>query len=392
MTAFTLTNEQARNFLLSKHGLLGEYKFSGKEGVYDYVKQVGCVQFDPVDACGKNAELVLQSRIDGFTKDMLYQLLYTDRKLIDYFDKNMSICCVEDWKYFSRIRNHYQSNGRSRDKIDPIAVELKHILKEKRFACSKDLEMSSTVDWYWSKTSLARAALETLYFRGDLIIHHKKGSIKYYALAEDYISPDILQASDPNSTDEAYMQWHILRRIGAVGMLWNKPSDAWLGIGGMNQKVRQQAFASLIEADKLIECEVEGIPHKLYVLREDETLLENAIQTGYWANRIEFLAPLDNLIWDRRLIRAIFGFDYKWEIYTPVDQRKYGYYVLPVLWGNRFIGRIEFNINKKAKKLGVLNFWAENRVEINPTLKSVLNERVRKFARFNDCEFLESAG
>ncbi|WP_223837250.1 hypothetical protein [Paenibacillus oceani] len=73
-----LTNRQARQFLLLKHGLLDEYQFTGKQGVSDFVRQVGCIQYDPIDVCGKSAELVLQSRIKGFTKNMLAELLYQD--------------------------------------------------------------------------------------------------------------------------------------------------------------------------------------------------------------------------------------------------------------------------------------------------------------------------
>lgn len=117
MTTYTFTQKQARNFLLLKHGLIGKYKYKGKDGVRSYIRQAGCIQFDPIDVCGKNAELVLQSRVQGFTKEMLYQLLYEDRKLIDYFDKNMSIFCVEDWKYFSRTREQYCHFGRSLEEI-----------------------------------------------------------------------------------------------------------------------------------------------------------------------------------------------------------------------------------------------------------------------------------
>lgn len=99
-----LTNRQARQFMLLKQGLLGEYRFIGKQGAYEYVRQAGCIQFDPVDACGKNAELTLQSRVKGFTKKMLYELLYEDRLLLDFPDKNLSILPMEDWPYFERYR------------------------------------------------------------------------------------------------------------------------------------------------------------------------------------------------------------------------------------------------------------------------------------------------
>ena len=83
----TITKRQAGQFILAKQGLTGTYRFAGKAGAYDYVRQAGCIQYDPVDVCGKNAELTLHSRVKGFKKSMLQDLLYKDRLLIDYADK-----------------------------------------------------------------------------------------------------------------------------------------------------------------------------------------------------------------------------------------------------------------------------------------------------------------
>ena len=117
MDRIYFTKKQARQFLLLKHGLLGEYKYVGKEGILSFVRQAGCIQFDPVDVCGRNADLVLQSRIKGYQKTMLYELLYVDRKLVDYFDKNLAILPVENWKYFGRERQAHRSWERSHTEI-----------------------------------------------------------------------------------------------------------------------------------------------------------------------------------------------------------------------------------------------------------------------------------
>ena len=86
-----ITKQQACRFILAKQGLIGDHRFIGKDGAYAYVRQAGCIQYDPVDVCGKNAELTLKSRVKGFKKSMLRDLLYKDRKLIDYADKELSI-------------------------------------------------------------------------------------------------------------------------------------------------------------------------------------------------------------------------------------------------------------------------------------------------------------
>ncbi|MGH4138207.1 DNA glycosylase AlkZ-like family protein [Clostridium sp.] len=188
MKQVSFTNKQARQFILLKQGLMGNYKFFGEQGVCDYIKQAGCIQFDPIDVCGKNAELVLQSRVEGFSKDMLYKLLYKDRVLMDYFDKNMSIFSVYDWKYFAPMRAVYDQYGRnhpSHNEINAVMDEVRAIIKEKGYVSSKDINFKEKVNWAWNPTTLARAALETMYFRGELIIHHKKGTIKHYAFSRD---------------------------------------------------------------------------------------------------------------------------------------------------------------------------------------------------------------
>ncbi|MBR6499110.1 MAG: winged helix DNA-binding domain-containing protein, partial [Clostridia bacterium] len=109
----TMTRQQARQFILAKQGLIGAHRFTGKGGALAFVKQAGCIQFDPVDVCGKNAELTLQSRVRGFKKSMLSELLYKDRALVDYSDKELSIWPTEDWPYFSSYRARIREMGKT---------------------------------------------------------------------------------------------------------------------------------------------------------------------------------------------------------------------------------------------------------------------------------------
>lgn len=388
MKAHTITKEQARRFLLRKQGLLGDYRFQGKEGVLEYIRQAGCIQFDPIDVCGKNAELVLQSRVQGFTKELLYELLYEDRRLIDYFDKNLAILPVSDWKYFDRIREAYRTNSRGREDVDRVVAYIKEVIAEKGPVSSKDLQMKEKVDWYWSSTNLSRAALETLYFRGELIIHHKKGTNKYYALAKDYLPEEVLSAPEPFPEEIEHLKWRVLRRISAVGLLWNKPSDAWLHIWNLKSEQRNAVFASLLAEGKLQEIRVEGLKEVLYCLSEDIPLLEEVLQASLtgtvYKPRTELIAALDNMLWDRKLIKALFDFDYKWEIYTPADQRKYGYYVLPLLYGERLIGRAEVVCDRKGKTLQVKNLWLEEGVRLTTSLKKEIKRCFQRFQSFHE--------
>lgn len=377
-----ISKKQAGTFLLKKQGLYGPHKFSGKDGILDYINQAGCIQFDPIDICGKNHELVLQSRIKGFRKQQLYELLYEDRKLIDIFDKNMAIAALEDWPYLDYLRYYHQNGGRGKEEIDVIADELLGFIKNNGPVCSADLQYNEKVNWYWAPTTLARAALDTLYYRGVLVIHHKKNTRKYYDLAENHIPKRILNAPNPNASLEDKNKWHLLRRIKSIGLLWNRASDAWLGINDFKAENRNAAFSQLLSDGSICEIAVDGIKFPFYIPAEDMDILSESIQSEVKSTRLEFIAPLDNMMWDRRLINEIFGFDYKWEIYTPEKDRKYGYYVLPILYGDEFAGRIEIRKNAISNKLEATNIWLEEKTLETKKLHESIKCNIKKLNSF----------
>lgn len=398
MAQITLTNLQARRFLLKKHGLIGEHLYEGKDGTLACIRDLGCIQYDPVDVCGKNPELVLQSRVKHFKKTDLYELLYGERQLIDYWDKNMAIYPVEDWAYFNRERLHYREIYKSKTEIDKLKPLIREYLKENPYVCSKDFKDLGKVDWYWTETSLARAAMEAMYYDGELIIHHKKNTQRYYSLAQDHLPEDIHQARDPHEDSRDYYAWRVLRRIASLGLLWNKASDAWLGIRGFKAADRNRGFADLLETGAIFQVVVEGISEPLYCDKAYKPLLERVMaenpvplsDEGAFEKRIALIAPLDNLMWDRKLIKAIFNFDYKWEIYTPDDQRLYGHYVLPLLYGTDFIGRMALHKEAKTKTLMVDQLWLEPESEVlfkkkahKKSLDQSLNQYLKEFATFN---------
>lgn len=380
-----ITKKQAARFMLLKHGLIGPYRFEGKGGVLEYIRQAGCIQYDPVDVCGKNPELVLQSRVKNFKKEALYDLLYKDRLLIDYLDKNQAIFLTSDWRYFARTRMAHMQSGPSVEQINAVRDEILDIIDKTGPVSSSEIGFNGKVKWYWSETRLARAALESLYYRGDIIIHHRKGTIKYYDLARKHIPERDYAAPDPYPEDMDHIAWHVKRRIGSVGLLWNRGSDAWLLVRGMSAAARENAFDRLISQGQIAGMRVSGLKEPLYYLASDSDLLEHAADSAALKGRCELIAPLDNMMWDRKLINALFDFDYKWEIYTPLAQRQYGCYTLPILYGDRLAGRIETVAERKSHALAIKNLWLENGFKHTSKFQTALERCVSRFAAFNGC-------
>jgi uncharacterized protein YcaQ len=181
------------------------------------------------------------------------------------------------------------------------------------------------------------------------------------------------------------MKWRIIRRIGAVGLLWNRPSDAWLRISGLKSGNRTAIFKDLIDCNKITPITVEGMKDTLYCLTTDIPLVETVLKNEKLKARMEFIAPLDCFLWDRKLIQTLFGFSYTWEIYTPDYKRKYGAYTLPLLYGAALIGRVEVINERETNTLVIKNIWFEESVKQTKKLQTELDKCLKQFAMFNEC-------
>ncbi|MGV8907214.1 MAG: DNA glycosylase AlkZ-like family protein [Acetobacterium sp.] len=380
-----ITKMQAQKFLMHYHGLLGKHQYRGKDGVLAFINHIKAVQFDPIDVCGRSSEIVLQSRVKDFKKEMLFDLLYKDRKLVDYFDKCLCIFPASDFPYLKGRMMYYYKTEFSPEILASINEEIKKLSLEKGAFCSKDLSHSPKMDWFWQKeTRLSKAVIEDLYYKCVLGISFKKGTLKYYALIEKCIEKDNLEPHIFASDHERF-KWHIYRRICSVGLIWNKASAVWLNIGNLNAKERSLVFEELL-ADHLIKkVIVDTIDEPFYYPAKSEYILDDILQGISAQKRCEFIAPLDNLIWDRNFIKTLFGFDYKWEIYLPKEKRQFGYYILPIIYGHQFIGRIEIICDRKTSTLKVANIWFEDGIRKTKTMATSIDNAIKRFAKFNAC-------
>ena len=390
MGSLTLTNKQARRFILAHQGLWPPHKFEGKAGIIDFVRGVGCIQFDPLDIVGHNPELVLQSRVSDFRPTMLQELLYEDRKLIDGWDKMMAIYCIEDWPYFVYRRREATIQSRTRDYsvVKYVFPQIHKTIEERGPLSSIDLDHDQKVDWAWGPTRLANVALDSMYYMGELVVHHKVHTRKVYDLASRHIPEKLFLAPDPHKTKEQYHDWHVHRRIGSVGMLWNKGS-VWHGIYGTGRDERVGALRRLTKQGKAVEVYVEGINTPFYMRSQDRDVLDMVVESGNGSMRATVLAPLDNLLWERELVKQLFDFDYTWEVYKPIPERKYGYYVLPILYGDRFIARFEPGRDKRNGALAIKNWWWEPGATPTTEMHTALRDCFKRFLGYLSTEKLQ---
>ena len=386
-TSLSLSRTQARRFLLAHQRLLPSHSLEGKAGVLEFIRHVGCIQFDPVSVVGRLPDLLLQSRLRNYTPAVLEGLLYQDRLLLDGFDKMQAIFCIEDYPYFARQRaTHFHGWEDPRLKLPTeLAPLVMETVRERGPLSSLDLDHNETSDWFWGKpVRQARSCLELLYHNGQLGIHHRQGTRRVYDLPERLIPVEILNAPEPFAQDEDYQEWHVMRRVGGLGLASRSSGEYWGGIRGVRGvKERQAVLERLVTKGLLLQVVIEELPKRdFYARAQDiESELEPA-QIDSLPLRAAILPPLDNLLWDRKLLHWIFDFDYIWEVYKVPANRKFGHYTLPVLYGDHFIARTDLAYSKKTATLTLQNWWWEAGVEPDAAMQTALADCLRDFRAY----------
>lgn len=385
----TLSKANARRFLLAHQRLWPPQRLRGKDGIMEFVRHVGCIQFDPINVVGRNPDLVLQSRVVKYRPRLLEELLYTDRQLLDGWDKVSSIHQAADWPYFKRHRAYMRERHGDPSKVPvKIAPAIIDAIRQRGPLSSIDLKRGDKVDWSWGQLSQpARASLEILYAMGDLLVHHRVGSRRFFDLTERLLPEDMISAPDPNKTVEEYQNWHVMRRVGGLGLANPSAAQYWGAILGVKNQVRRTVLVRLVERGELTAVAVEDVPKRTFFIRTADLPTLEAVRTRRSPKaRAAFIAALDNFVWDRNILRWIFNFDYAWEVYKPVTKRKYGYYVLPVIYGDRFVARVDPAYDRKRRILTINNWWWEEGVQLNDAILEALVACLQGFMRYLNAE------
>lgn len=365
--------------------------------------RLGSIQFDPLEVAGRNHDLVLLARVAGYQREMTDALLYEHRLLFEAYNKGLSLLPVAElpWHRVTWDRAKHRHHGGTFDEHAPLVEELLERIRTGGPMAATDVEPRAAIDWYWRPTNQVRAVLEALGEAGILGLARRDGNRRVYDLIERLYPAEVL--ADRKTIHEQFRH-RLLSRYRAHGLLGTSgSSELWLGSvpwvevgmeGGLPLKVaaRRQLHAELVESGELLPVEIEGLKGLRYVVASDEALLDQAERevasegNSLRGAGVAFLAPLDPLVWDREFLRKLFEFDYLWEVYVPAAKRRWGYYVLPLLYGDRLVGRIEPRIDRKAGTLRILGLWWEAGFDphADPAFAAAFASALRAHQAFGD--------
>jgi uncharacterized protein YcaQ len=340
-----------RRLVVGRQGFAGRFRRGDEADVEATIRRLSAVQLDSITAVDRAHRLTLGARIGAYPRDTVAQLL-SEGRIFEYWAHEASLLPIELWPHFRSVMEgggHWGSHDRAlREHADLVEPVLARIREEGPLG-SRDFEgQGGGGMWNWKP---AKMVLEALWDRGHLAIAGRQSFQRRYDLAERVIPGHVLGAPTPSETET--LRELSLLAVGARGAL-TEPAirEHWRLKGGRARL--QPHLDALVAEGRLREVEADdgGVP--FYVLPGEE--LDGALAPP------TLVCPFDNLVWDRPLLERLFGFKHIIEVYKREHERAYGYYVLPLLAGDRFIGRADLKADRPAGVLRIRRFTPEPRV------------------------------
>lgn len=360
MTHITISLEQARRFLVRRQSFVANgSSFKGPDGVTQAINHLEAVQIDPLCAFERNQHQVLYNRVQGYRPDWLDQLLYLRNGAFEYYCNALCVLPIADYPYFRHEWQRQQVGVAARVGVEMLGAmrEVLQHVSVRGGASSRNFDSGRRVSGWWDdanrkpRTKIEKQALDYLHLTGELLISGRAGNQRSYDLPERLVPNRLFQQEIGRATARRLLMLKFLRayglsQLGIFRFGWSSEPKAG----------RKQLLHELIDEGLVAPVSIEGARRTYYCPMELTTDLENAssIPEGQAA---VILAPLDNLLWDRDRLDDLWGFNYRWEVYTPVAKRRYGHYVVPVMLGENFVGRIELKADKAEDRLRVNHFW-----------------------------------
>jgi uncharacterized protein YcaQ len=356
----TLDPELARRLILSRQRLAGPRPAApGPEELMGVATDLASLQLDPISVVARSHQLVLWSRAGRYDLGDLETLLWRDRRLFEYWTTAAAIVCTEDYPIHSLLMRRYPSerHAQLRAWLAENQALRRLILRQLRASGplpTRAIEDRSATDWRSSGWTAGRnldRMLDVLWTQGRILVAGRQGQQRVWDLAERCLPA---WAPTRRPPEREVVRLAVQRSLRALGVATARDIDRSFTAG------RYPGLASILAGLRRsgqveqVRVAADGHEHPgpWYVHTDDLPLLDR-LRSGEWRPRTTLLSPFDNLIINRERTERLFGFHFRMEIYVPKAARRYGYYVLPILHGDRLIGRVDPALDRAGGRLVV---------------------------------------
>ncbi len=396
MSNLKISRYDTSQIVLNAQLLDGKSKLpKGKKGTAQIINKLGYVQIDTISVINRAHHHILWTRNNNYSEKHLHDLQAKEKLIFEYWTHAMSFIPMEDYRYsLPRMANFTKPKSkwlkyRFNQSKKYLAPVLERIKNEGQL-CSSDFENDTGKKggtwWQWKP---AKTALEYLFWQGDLMVSERKSFQKYYDLKERVL-PANLDTAMP-SKDEL-SSYFVRRAISSLGVATEREILKFMQPGKSSvsdlqiadQAAIKKTIDELHESGEIISFYIEDDQKKLnYSFPNNINSIDKRIKSS---PRVHFLSPFDNLIIQRERTKRLFNFDYAIECYLPPSKRKYGYFVVPILWNNNFAGRFDPKADRQKKTLIINNLVFEKNFKDYDGFMHPFSHKLKSFAEFNNCE------
>ncbi|WP_246479574.1 winged helix-turn-helix domain-containing protein [Kaustia mangrovi] len=388
MAEITLTNRQARHLFLDGHGLsdrsLGR---ATADRVLETVRALGFVQLDSINTVERAHHMILYSRLTGYRRSHLDRLHGKDAALFEHWTHDASLIPVEyfpHWRHrFDEARERLEKpvwRARLGDDAHAVIRAVHDRVAREGPLMARDFDDAHKGEGAWWGWGPSKTALEYLWRAGALAIARRERFEKVYDLTERVI-PDEHRSREPSRAET--VDWACREALARLGFATHGELAAFWDLVSPEEA---RAWAEAENGRDIVEIAVEGADGRLrkaWAFNEIEGRLDDLAPPS---KTLRLVSPFDPAIRDRRRAERLFGFDYRIEVFVPANKRTYGYYVLPILEGDRFVGRIDLKAHRGDGVLEARGLWLEPRMRLTPSRETGLRRALDRLARFAELE------
>lgn len=359
----TISARAARRFILGRQGLWPGIRWRRAE---EAMRAVEHLQLDPLNMIARSQDLMLHARVQDYVPEAWQEPAYGERRFFDWGGW-LAVRPMDELPYFRHYMRAAASEGRNAEWARAHADlldEIRHVLRENGPVSNRDFAMESRrrVESYRGRKDSA-LALYHLWHTGEVMIDGRDRFERRYDLTGRIAPAGLIREASAAETERFMM----LKNVAFHGI--RDAAGSYPVTGTYHAAPARQLLTELRDQGLLLQLNVEGWRGPHFMLASDAPLLDELLQDRVPApwqpladttlDTVSFLAPLDPVSARGRAAK-VFGFDYVWEVYKPADRRRWGYYVLPILWGDALVARADLKFDREAGTLQVLGFWLED--------------------------------
>ncbi len=344
------------------------------------IQHLGYIQIDTISVIERAHHHVLWTRHKAYQPSMLDQLV-KEKKVFEYWFHAASYLPISNFRFcLPRMEAMRKKKPYRLDRKNPLYRQVLERIKAEGPLQAKDFESDHTHKssgwWDWKP---AKRALEQLFIEGNLLVVGRKGFQKIYDLPERVL-PANLDQSKP--TPAEFARFLIQQGIQAQGII----TESQIGyLQSEGKRGLRKILEQMLETGEIIRVQVEKRAGNYFTTPD---VLEQTLRLPK-QKQFFLLSPFDNFVIQRKRIQELFGFDYQIECYVPAPKRKYGYFSLPLLWGEEFVGRVDMKADRKPQRLIIRNLVLENKPLNLERMLPAFTKSLNEFMVFNGCQDIE---